>query len=502
MSLRHLTPGVQSRINKRLASASAHTSLVTAVQNDDVNNALRLINTAALNSSLLNKPIASEKGKTLLHLAVQRGSPQIVHALLVRGADANALDDERKTPIQYLPLGGNDEISRALMKAGAVDPKFYSMVQPTAKKFNKETEIDTDEYVDQYVMRKLFLVFLFPFAYLIFCNGLFFALKFTIFAVSLYLVALGAVASSISVKPPWYHPRPGKQELTMVRLAAEWLSKVHDPLTDFGLPFESVEFVSPVGKYTLRGWYIEAPKDKQKKMAIVFGHGGGRDRRSWMRLAPMFHRAGYSCLLFDFREHGLSDGSVRGMTYGMYERFDVVAAAKWMRDVKKFKRIAAVGTSVGGASVIMGAAIAPLDIDVVVAENPVMGSGKLQRRYIHNIIAPYFCGERLHSRIAYNLFQAVASVSLAYRIGNIPSKKCEAADIVHTLSPRPIFLLHGMYDETVPHSHSQKLFELAKEPKELWLAPEGTHCAIFDKYKDEYEEKVIGFLNRYEHSTP
>jgi len=40
--------------------------------------------------------------------------------------------------------------------------------------------------------------------------------------------------------------------------------------------------------------------------------------------------------------------------------------------------------------------------------------------------------------------------------------------------------MHGTNDDLVPYEHSQRLFDCAKENKELWLVEGAWHCALFD----------------------
>ena len=42
----------------------------------------------------------------------------------------------------------------------------------------------------------------------------------------------------------------------------------------------------------------------QGKICVVCVHGGGRDRRAFLRHIPLFVKRGIPVLLFDFREHG------------------------------------------------------------------------------------------------------------------------------------------------------------------------------------------------------
>jgi fermentation-respiration switch protein FrsA (DUF1100 family) len=46
---------------------------------------------------------------------------------------------------------------------------------------------------------------------------------------------------------------------------------------------------------------------------------------------------------------------------------------------------------------------------------------------------------------------------------------------VGEISPRPLLLVHGSHDETVPVESSQRLYEMAREPRELVIIEKGQH---------------------------
>jgi pimeloyl-ACP methyl ester carboxylesterase len=75
---------------------------------------------------------------------------------------------------------------------------------------------------------------------------------------------------------------------------------------NLNIDYEDVEFTNPAG-LVLRGWFVPAsPKAvRTTRLGMVCVHGGGRDRRAWLRHVPMFHNRGYDVLLFDFSEHGV-----------------------------------------------------------------------------------------------------------------------------------------------------------------------------------------------------
>ncbi len=57
----------------------------------------------------------------------------------------------------------------------------------------------------------------------------------------------------------------------------------------------------------------------------------------------------------------------------------------------------------------------------------------------------------------------------------------------------PLLILHGERDNVVPARYGRALHEAAREPKELWIAPEGDHNDLYDHGA---REVVLEFLAR------
>ena len=263
-----------------------------------------------------------------------------------------------------------------------------------------------------------------------------------------------------------------------------------------GLDYEEVT-LHTADQYTLSGWYVAAsPDSSSRSTGVILVHGGGRDRRAFLRHVRMFHAEGFEVLLFDFREHGMSQGTGKGFTYGVKERYDVCTAARYLRERCGLRTLVAIGTSVGGSACIMAAAI-DSNIDIVIAENPITTVGYLQQRHINHIMGGYMTHTWL-SQFFFTIFHRLCRLWLNYRVGNVPSKKCQALHTISRIAPRPIFLMHGTADEVVPVEHSQTLFDLAHEPKELWVAPDGFHCGLYDMFPKEFRERVVNFIRRHE----
>ncbi|KPA77797.1 hypothetical protein ABB37_06622 [Leptomonas pyrrhocoris] len=443
------------------------------------------------------------QGRTALHHACLHNDRVLVSYLLSRGdIDEELKDKDGHTALELVPEEARTEMRLLFSKKTANRQTRESKQATKGQEANEEMlELDLREsdQVSPATMRKILFSLVLPLLVLIFYNGLVFAVQFIVVTLSFYYVAVAYFVSEVAIRPPWYHHHPGATKLTMVNCPDYWQGWITDPKTDFGLVYEDVQFGSTDG-YKLSGWYVPPPSTNAREMGIVCVHGGGRDRRTWERHLPFLHAAGYGCLMFDFREAGLSSGKMRGFTFGMKERFDVVAACDFMQSRYGYKRICAMGTSVGGSSVIMAAAI-DKHIDVVIAENAITTSATLLDQQMVMMLGGYFA-QKAYSKLLFKLFRRCATFWLNWRIGNKPSKHCQALHCIAKISPRPILLMHGTSDTIVPIKHTEILFETALEPKELYISEGAYHCGLYNTHPEEYEATVLGFLEKYGASSP
>ena len=91
-----------------------------------------------------------------------------------------------------------------------------------------------------------------------------------------------------------------------------------------------------------------------KVQSVADLHGYGHSRAQLLPHADFLHQAGFSVLLFDFRAHGRSAGTIT--TFGFLERWDVLGAVKFLQD-RQIHRIGLLGFSLGGISAILSTAI-------------------------------------------------------------------------------------------------------------------------------------------------
>ncbi len=322
------------------------------------------------------------------------------------------------------------------------------------------------------------------------------------------LSALGYLLAGLIIHPPWYIHRPPELGLLPVVAASDRNMQLQgisrDPLRDFGITYQPVEFPSVDGSI-LRGWLVEPATPVKAKVGVVTVHSAGADRRDYLRHVPFLYRAGYTTLLFDCREHGISDGASRGVTLGVREQDDVTSAVHFLKRQLGYTRVAVLGTSQGGISAILAAAKDP-EIDAVIAEN---ASTRLQE-WLNYIIREGF-REKLTAQLENEHKLAVWGVQLtsylpqwavdfistitSLRIGSW--KLPEPIDAVSRIAPRPLFLMHGTGDAMIPFVQSEKLYAKAKEPKDLWIAEGAAHLRIYNLYPLEYQKRVLTFLRKW-----
>ncbi len=73
---------------------------------------------------------------------------------------------------------------------------------------------------------------------------------------------------------------------------------------------------------------------------------------------------------------------------------------------------------------------------------------------------------------------------------------------IGAIAPRPILLIHGGNDSVVDLRDAVRLYEAAREPKELWLLPEAEHCGAYFVDRQAYVAKINAFFDRSLRQAP
>lgn len=323
---------------------------------------------------------------------------------------------------------------------------------------------------------------------------------YAVLVIAWYLLCLLFFATEVAMRPPWY-----KKGLPSKELPPYWKGFVHNPKIDLGAHYDDVEFPSPSGAI-LRGWYIPAPIHTQQahtRRMIVFVHGAGRDRRTFLRHAAIFLERGYACLLFDFSEHGLSDGICpdvsRGTLFGAREQYDVVAAVNYLKNIHGASQVAIVGTSCGASSAILASAMCSGLCACVVAENPFTRADDLLRHHLDTLSQNYL-SQNSHQTVRRAVFWLAGKV-LMVRMGYY-IQSFGAIDAVSKLTC-PLLVAHSTEDDIVPYEHGREIYKTALKAKEgmegmaaFLKFNDAAHCALYDKDPALWTSTVLTFVEK------
>lgn len=280
------------------------------------------------------------------------------------------------------------------------------------------------------------------------------------------LLALAAIVAPVGLV--WYRLHP-------LRIGLD------DDPGRHGLAYEPIEFTSPLDGVTLRGWYLPAPQPTRRTIVVAPGIDDNRLVNGvTLRLAPALLDAGFDVLAFDFRGEGESDDGA--VTFGVDERWDVLGAVGEAR-ARGADRVGVIGFSLG-ASAALRAAAASTDIDAVVAES---SYADLRTALRHE----------LETRDHIPGLVSDHALWLLETLGAFDIDEAPPVEVVGRIAPRPILLIHGTADETVPLTDSDRLLAAASSAStERWVVRGGRHALAYDVDPGGYARRVVLFLER------
>ena len=222
-----------------------------------------------------------------------------------------------------------------------------------------------------------------------------------------------------------------------------------------GLPYEDIRLQTSDG-ISLHGWYIPAA---QPRGTVLFLHGNAGNISHRLDSIEMFHRLGYSTLIFDYRGYGNSGGAPTEQ--GTYR--DAEAAWRYLTEQRHIPscRIVLFGESLGGA---VGAWLAARQKPAAL----VIASGFTSVPDLAQHIYPYL-PVRWLARIRYDTRDNLRSVAA------------------------PVLIAHSPEDEIIPFEHGRALYAAANLPKQF-LELAGGHNNGFIFMREAWVRVLGDFL--------
>ncbi|MBN1287724.1 MAG: alpha/beta fold hydrolase [Anaerolineae bacterium] len=238
--------------------------------------------------------------------------------------------------------------------------------------------------------------------------------------------------------------------------------------------FEAVQLATGDG-LALSAWY--KPPSPANGTAIVLAHGAGGSRESVRRYVEMLARHGYGVLALDLRGHGSSEGATN--RFGWQGTRDIGAAVAYLQARAEVERIGGMGLSLGG-EVLLGAASTYPALEAIVAD------GATHRCVAELLALP-------SEQPLYRNFTArVMYASVQIFSGAAPPEPL-LDSMIEAESTTYLLIAGGGNQNEVDFN---TLFaETVGDRAVLWVAPDAPHTGAFDRYPDEYEQRVLAFLD-------
>ncbi len=266
------------------------------------------------------------------------------------------------------------------------------------------------------------------------------------------------------------------------RRTVEWYRERTSVLhpSDLRLPYEDFVLKTKEG-FDLRGWII--PVNSHPRGTVVILHGVSESKIAGLPMANELHSRGYNVVLYDSRCHGESGG--RYCTYGYHEKFDAQRVLDYIFKRKGLHvgKVGLFGWSMGAAVALQVAAI-DARVAAVVAESGFATLRTVFDDYQKRMI-------KLPWHYLRNIVIKRSEYLAHFKANNVAP--VEAVRHVRV----PVFLLHGTEDNLIKYNYSEKVYNAANEPKELWLVPGARHHDMMEVGGEEYTRRITEFFERH-----
>jgi uncharacterized protein len=262
---------------------------------------------------------------------------------------------------------------------------------------------------------------------------------------------------------------------------------------------------------------------------LVHGFGSFRDELTgFVELAERLAEAGIASLRMDMRGCGRS--GTRGLMHPIWDWVnDVRQAVSFLETLPTVApdRIAVVGMSMGGGVACTAAAVDGR-LRVVVALAPVVDGewwfrhlwttslGDLEWQAFQKRIASDRSSRAKGGRpvslpildaMAYAPADRSAFLEMAekypaflrrVRLSAVDSvMRVRAVPLVPLIAPRPILIVHGRTDTSVPVQQAEALYAAARDTRFLVLLDDSPHCFWIGNQSQRVQKETVGWLQKY-----
>ena len=286
----------------------------------------------------------------------------------------------------------------------------------------------------------------------------------------LFLVIFAVAAVSVSRSWALLHPEKKPIDTFSSNIAPE---------------YRDISFKGTDRTIVLKGWLFQA-KNSDRAVILVHSYGGNRLQFGikTVDLIKEFLNKGYNVFAFDLRNSGESGG--KDTTFGYNEKEDIKAAISYMNS-QGSKSITLMGFSTGASASILAAAESK-SVEAVIADSPY---ADLKAYLTQNV----------HKWSHFPAFPFNKTISFALEVtGGIDTSNTSPVNVLTAENPPNLLLIHGRKDKLIPVENSIELYQkysaLNSSGAEFWRTEDDGHATGFEKYPDEYLNRVFAFLDK------
>ncbi|WP_293007334.1 alpha/beta hydrolase [Nitrosomonas sp.] len=247
-------------------------------------------------------------------------------------------------------------------------------------------------------------------------------------------------------------------------------------ITDF--PVESVQIPDTDGP-TVHGWLVYG---KPGNGVVLLVHSMRSNRLEMLSRARFLKDQGFSVLIIDLQAHGETVGD--NITFGLRESKNIEAAVTFLRKTFPAERIGAIGTSLGAAAIVLAKQDLGLNAVILESLHPTIEEAVENRLKLHFGEYGVLLLPLMLWQLSFYLDTSMDALSPIAQINNLNS---------------PVLFISGTNDMHTTQLETERLFEAARIPKDLWIVPGARHFNMHTYAGREYELRVNAFLSEYLH---
>ncbi len=220
-------------------------------------------------------------------------------------------------------------------------------------------------------------------------------------------------------------------------------------------------------------------KRQNPKACAVMCHGYRSAKEFMYRFMDIFPE--WDILLFDFRAHGKSEGSITSI--GFHEYKDVIAAAEYIKSHSPSGIPCYIlGISMGGAASLRAAEIKEDLCDALIIDST-------YARLTSLVIKSFSSKAHLPLYPFFPVIKILFGRMAAFDMGTMNPEESAAKIKV------PILFMHSIKDTFISPSNALKLYSRVQNKRsKLWIAPDCRHGWLHTYYPKLYRKKVLKFL--------